>query len=178
MRQPIRFASLDIETTSLDASYGRILCVCVKFSDEKEVVTLRADRLADEKHLLKQLRKLWDEVNVVVTWNGKMFDIPYINARLLKYSLRPLEPRMHLDLRWQSAKLRTRGNSLAAASKDANIRTSKHEVTAEGWLKASQGTDSERKKFCDKIAKHCAHDVQMTEEMLFHYRHLICQITR
>lgn len=178
MTHPIRFAVLDIECTALDASYGRILCVCLKFCDEDKPVALVAPSLKDEKGMLKDLVKEWEEVDVVVTWNGKMFDIPYINARLLHYGLRPLVQKMHIDLRWQSAKLRTRGNSLESASKDARTKTSKHAVTAEGWVLAAQGEPEERKKFLNEIVKHCKHDVIVTEQMLRHFRFLITQIVR
>ena len=40
----MRFAAMDIETTGLEASYGRLLCCCFKFTDEDKVRTVRAAR--------------------------------------------------------------------------------------------------------------------------------------
>ena len=176
-----RFAAFDIETTSLDATYGRVLCACFKFSDEDKVHTFRANRYQDEPRLLEQIHKMYESVDVVTTWNGKRFDIPFVNARLMirrdEHKIAPaiLKPGIkHLDLMYQCAKLRTRGNRMDGAAKDLKLIAQKHDVAGEFWVRAAGGD----KAALDEIVKHCEIDVRITEELMGEYRPYIINITR
>lgn len=51
----------------------------------------------NDKKILQDLWKLLDEADIVITQNGKNFDIPKINARLMLNGIRPYSPIKHLD---------------------------------------------------------------------------------
>jgi len=180
-----RMATWDIECTSLDATYGRILCVCFKFLDEDKVRTVTAPRYKDEPKLLKTVMKWWDDCDVAIDWNGKLFDVPFVNARLLlrrndmkkilpKATVPLLDPKKkHIDGRWINAKLRTRGNRLDGAAKDFDVKHQKYDVRGEEWIKAADGD----KAALAKIVKHCELDVKITEDVIKILKPLIIRVT-
>lgn len=140
-----------------------------------------ARRYKDEPRALKKIHEIYDEADIICTWNGKRFDIPFINARLMirrdETGVKPaiLNPGMkHLDLMYMSAKLRTRGNRLDGAAKDLKARAQKYHCTAEHWVKAADGD----KKCFDDIVKHCEVDVQITEDMMHIFKPYIIRITK
>lgn len=51
----------------------------------------------DDTHLLDQLWKLLDEADIVLTQNGKWFDLPKIKARMVLNGYKPFSPIKHLD---------------------------------------------------------------------------------
>lgn len=172
---PIRFAAFDIESTGLDASYGRMLCACAKFCDEKHVRTVRAPRLRHEKAALEEIQQWFNQLDVVVTWYGKMFDIKFVNSRLLHHGMHPLPKVIHKDLCFESkSKLKFRGNRLDGVSKDLRSRVSKFDVPAFRWVEAADGNAAA----LDDIVKHCQLDVLLTEEMLEKMKPLILNFTR
>lgn len=175
----MRYAMFDIETTGLEASYGRLLCASFKFNDKKRPVTYRAPRYEDEPLALAQIAQAFDTLDFVVTWNGKLFDIPFVNARLMirkPHGARPiLNPTIkHVDLRWTAVKLRTRGHRLEGMSVDLGTRMRKYDVPAESWVKAAGGDA----RSLASIVKHCECDVEITEEMFEKLQPYIVRITR
>lgn len=183
MANTFKIAMLDIETTSLDATYGRFLVGCMKFLDEKKVRTVTAPTYADEPKALATMMDWVDEADVICTWNGKMFDIPFLNARVMirrrdKYLARRkpiLNPMVkHKDLMYECKKLRTRGSRLDGAAKDLGFDRQKFDVNGEHWIKAADG----QKASLNLIKKHCELDVLITEDAFDTFRPYILNITR
>jgi uncharacterized protein YprB with RNaseH-like and TPR domain len=108
----LRIAVLDIETTGLNATYGRLLCACFKFDDERRPRTVEVPFCKDEPKALKQIKAWYNEADVVATWNGKRFDVPFINGRLMVHKMDPLPAKMHKDLLYESQKMRFHSPSL------------------------------------------------------------------
>jgi DNA polymerase elongation subunit (family B) len=52
----------------------------------------------DDKRLVKQLRELLDEADVIITKNGKRFDEKMFNARCAKHKIQPPSSYVHLDV--------------------------------------------------------------------------------
>jgi hypothetical protein len=84
-------------------------------------------KVRDDKQLLRKLHKLLDEADIVVTQNGKKFDLRKINARLIMHRIRPYSPVRIVDtylvarrcfgftsnrLAWQAKHLTTRQKSI------------------------------------------------------------------
>lgn len=175
MSEPIqRFAAVDIETTALDASYGRLICICIKHETEDKVRTKYIRWSKDELSLLKWMQKQYEDIDVLITWNGKRFDIPFINARLMRHGLSPLEPKKHMDLMYQAMKLRTRGARLDGFAKDMGLEYQKIDVPASDWVLAAEGNANAVKR----IVEHCERDVHMTQEAAVKCRPMIVRITR
>src|SRR2546425_9543738 len=90
---------LDIETTSLEADAG-VLVGAGLMSDAGRGEYLEARRTSDEKSLLSKLSNRLESYDVMVTWNGRGFDIPFLTTRLMKHGLdpRPFVRKPHIDL--------------------------------------------------------------------------------
>jgi len=50
-----------------------------------------------DKRIVKSLRVLLDEADIVVAHNGKRFDIPKVNARMVFHDLKPVSPYQQID---------------------------------------------------------------------------------
>ena len=111
----LRWAVLDIETLGL--SPGRapaILCGIVVpgqaaedarrpqiASKTAEVVQFFAESVRtteDEETMLSVLEEALADIDIVVTYNGRQFDLPYLEKRRERTGLGPMRPRYDLDL--------------------------------------------------------------------------------
>src|SRR5713226_3427813 len=84
-----RIAILDIETSSLEADAGIVVGAGLLLETSKSEY-FEAKRTDQEKGLLVKLLKRLEVCDVVVTWSGRGFDIPFLTTRLLKHGLNPL----------------------------------------------------------------------------------------
>src|SRR5207245_8889305 len=94
-----RIVILDIETTSLEADAGSLVgagLMSVVGAGEY----LEAGRTSEEKSLLSKLSKHLESYDVMVTWNGRSFDIPFLTTRFMTHGLDPgpLLRKPHIDL--------------------------------------------------------------------------------
>jgi uncharacterized protein YprB with RNaseH-like and TPR domain len=94
-----RIVILDIETTSLEADAGTLVSAGL-MSNVGRAEYLEARRTSEEKSLLVKLAKKLENYDVMVTWNGRGFDIPFLTTRSMKHGLdpRPLLRKSHIDL--------------------------------------------------------------------------------
>jgi len=162
----MRIMMWDIEATSLNASYGRAICMCFKGVGEKRVISLEAHKMAEEPEMLAQLGEVWDDLDAVVTWNGLLYDKRFIAARRLYYGMTPLPKKFHLDLLWiHKQHFKTGSHRLDSVLQELGCRTQKHHVPATEWSKASEPTHPESSRAFAQIVKHCQHDVISLEEV-------------
>ncbi len=89
---------------------GRMLMWGAKWDGDKRV--LQADERKGVKPMLKELHGLMSEADMIVSYNGDNFDIPWITGGIVQHDLGPLPPVASLDLyktvkklRYQSSKL-------------------------------------------------------------------------
>lgn len=173
-----RIATFDIEATSLEASYGRVICCGFKFLDEDNPRMVVAKGLHGEAAALTAIGQLWDKADMVVSWNGLMYDVPFLNARRMRYGMAPLGKKLHTDLMWHHKKLRTRGHRLEGASIDLGCKSKKFNVPAEYWQYACDNKHPLAAKALADIVKHCEYDVVLTEEMFGKLKPLICGVQK
>src|SRR5438094_10245552 len=90
---------LDIETTSLEGDAG-VLVGAGLMSDAGRGEYLEARRTNEERALLSKLSKRLESFDVLVTWNGRSFDIPFLTTHLMKHGLdaRSILRKSHIDL--------------------------------------------------------------------------------
>lgn len=78
-----------------------VLCACAKWLGDKKVLStpqvLDATDPRNDYNTIKDIWEWLDEADMVVAHNGKRFDIPKINARFLKYDLKPPSPYKLID---------------------------------------------------------------------------------
>jgi uncharacterized protein YprB with RNaseH-like and TPR domain len=165
-------AYFDIETTNLKANFGRILCASVAdmFGN---VRTFRIDdppyqreRRRDDIGVAVALRDYLEEFDFIVGWYSKMFDVPYLNTRLLLGNERPLRQDMkHVDAIWKAKKgsLALHSARLDALAKTLRLDVQKSVLDPEIWQDAADGD----RDAMDYIVKHCELDVLILRKVFY-----------
>lgn len=169
----MKICAFDLETTDLKGLFGRILCCSfypISHPDlEPEPYTFRADEKPyksrdriDDSKLCVAIRNELEQYNMVVGWNSKMFDVPFLNARLAKVGERPFKPQFHLDPMYQArgAQLRIGSSKLVNVQKFFGLPNEKTEISWEDWQRASSGD----KEAMDVVVHHCEQDVKVLAE--------------
>lgn len=165
----MRIVAVDLESTGLTGIMGRVLCASFApiAAENGRVKTFRAEEYAtddpiDDGPLAAAIRDELEDYNLWVTWNGKMFDMPFLQARLLKAGLRPLEPRMHLDLMYyaRGVTMRIGSSKLVNVQKFLGLDEAKTDISWEDWQRAGMGDE----KAMEEVVTHCEQDVKVLRE--------------
>lgn len=176
LRKPDRYSTghdmtigyLDIETTGFSANIDTMLSWCVKGRGEKKVEGARITReeLMSPEQDARIVELLIDEMNkydVVYTYYGTHFDIPFIRTRALHHgTFFPLyKQKSHRDLYYPvKSKLKLHSSSLMAATEFFGI-SGKTRVQPEYWAKARWGDE----KSIKNIYEHNVSDVVILEKL-------------
>lgn len=181
----MRIATFDIETTDLKALFGRILCasICEVLPNKKgygKVETLRIDTsaqdLTDDEELCRQIRNELNYYHCIITWNGKLFDVPFLNARLAKAGHDLYKPQFHIDAMYyaRGISLRIGSSKLVNVQKFFDVKSSKTDIDWDVWAKAA----AHDKKALDIVCHHCELDVKVLAEVYWKILPLIANIHR
>ena len=162
----------DLETTDLKALMGRILCSSFVTLDG-EAYTFRLDEKPwkgrskiDDSRLVVAVRDELEKYDLIVVHNGRLFDIPMLNARLAKANERPLRTHFVLDTRWylNSASMRIGSAKLENAQKFFGLGEEKTPITWENWQLAA----THDKAAMDEVVYHCEQDVKVLKQLYPH----------
>lgn len=182
----MRTTIFDIESSSLNANFGIILCCCFMDWDldpkKRKVETLRLDQYDlyqkkpwDDTLLARAIRDRLMQSDIIVSYNGRMFDIPFINTRLVMNNDDSMSKMKHLDLYFQVRyKLRLHSSRLASVQEALGLPDAKTPIKPEHWVRALTG---HRQSF-DYIVKHCVLDVKVLGEAYDQLRHLVEHISK
>lgn len=144
-----RIVTLDIETAPLESYHWglwdqnigldfiqlewSILSFSAKWLGEKKVVYCHTggrgkSKVRDDRAVCQELWNILDEADIVVTQNGKSFDIKKINARLIELGFKPYSPIKVIDTKLIAKKhFSFTSNRLEWMSKHlTNAKKSKH----------------------------------------------------
>jgi uncharacterized protein YprB with RNaseH-like and TPR domain len=151
------------------AKERKISCISYKFSDEKEVKSLKMNmdqhdiNLYDDeadKEMLIEFSKIYATADLAVAHNGISFDIGTIRARLLKHGLTDITPIVFDDTYIKSKSLRTNSHKLDYLSRYLNIGTkAAHPYSL--WTRIMLGD----KKALKETVKYCEQDVKLLEKV-------------
>lgn len=130
----MRFAVVDLECTSLKSDTGFLLCGGILPLDgQPKVVGLHTSgfgsgRLQIDHKLALAIRDEMEKYDGWITWNGKMFDVPFLNDRLMFCGEDPVEKRFHIDAMYyarmgQAAMTSSRLDWVAKAMKCPSSKT-------------------------------------------------------
>lgn len=169
----IRIASFDIETTSLNADFGIVLCAVIKPSDVKAdaPIIVRGDvenkqwdsERSNDRATVDRIVKELDPFDILIAHNGVRFDLPFLRTRIAKHGLQPLRNFKIIDpVQVARLKLRMSGNSLERIADFLGVNT-KTTVDGSMWLKAALDGDREAMGY---IVEHCVEDVLMLEKIV------------
>lgn len=165
-------AFFDIEATDLKANFGRLLCMSVAdmFGN---VVTLRSDapefrgeRVRDDRLLAIGCRDLLETYDVIVGWNSKKYDVPFIDSRLTIHDERPLRKDiMHIDPMYKAGQfsLALQSRRLDSVAQTFRLDEQKTPIDPEFWMDAALGDSAAM----DYVVEHCEADV-LTLRAAFH----------
>ena len=172
-----RLAFFDLETTDLKGNFGRLLAGSIADS-WGHVTTFRytdypGQTLIDDSGLAVAIRDELERYDEWVSWNGKLFDVPFLNARLLRAGQAPLrKDRIHVDLMYYAKGQFTRLGSARLENVSRFFRTenNKTPLTPELWALASAGSTHA----LEEIVEHCEADVLVLRDV---YSHLKAHLT-
>lgn len=160
----------DIESTSLRASFGHIICCSfVDLLDQNaEVETVRIDELkgkrrSDDSRVVKAIKAKLEDSWIWAGWYSKMFDIPFINGRLALHGMMPVEKRMHLDLIYYSKGqfMKLHSSRLDSVAKTFKLKTQKTDILPDEWLRAGEGEP----EAINYVVEHCEADVKVLRDV-------------
>jgi len=163
-----RIAYFDIETSDLKADFGIVLTWCLKFRKEKHIysgVITRKDIYDGvfDKKIIKELLDLLEDVDIIVTYYGTGFDIPFLRTRAERWRLDfpKFGEIYHWDLYYKVKRLfKTHRKSLGVITNFLGIN-GKTEIDPAIWFKAQYGDDKSLKE----ILNHNEHDVIILEKL-------------
>ena len=82
---------LDIETTGLSRKYNQIYLIGMVYFDENNknwcLKQIFANNTDQEKQILEKLNNIINQFDLIVTYNGISFDLPFIHHRCKKHSI-------------------------------------------------------------------------------------------
>jgi uncharacterized protein YprB with RNaseH-like and TPR domain len=177
----------DIESTSLDASWGRVLAASFVELKGKAPYTFRNDEpefkgknAIDDINLVVAIRDELEKADIVVGWNSILFDAPMLNARLALGKERGLRlgeryGSHHLDLMYYAG-----GQSLRIGSKKLDnvakyFKTKNQKTPLEGttWQLAGAGDANA----LNLIVEHCEADCLVLREVYYHLVPYVQKVT-
>jgi len=155
---------LDIETSSKTANEGMVIAIGVMTGEEPEVRF--SDSFEEEKRILEWLREKLEECDLVVTWFGTGFDIPFLLSRSLLHNvdLTRLTEMPMLDLyEWSRARLLLSSYSLESVARFLGISAGRgfkefHGGDIQSLFKLAERGDLESRRL---IVEHCREDVRV-----------------
>lgn len=161
-------AYLDIETEGQKADEGGVVAVGIWLRRPEVRLCLTKEQ---EKSALQWLARQLEEVDLLVTWFGSGFDLPFLMARasLLNVSLRSLRQIRHLDLcEWCRKNLLLSRYSLEHVAKFFGYR---RRVPFQGADMSALIKQARRgdKRAADWIKEHCLEDLTLLRKI---YRRL------
>jgi len=166
-----RIGILDIETTGLTATYGRMISYCIKEKGKKKIygrTTTKKETLDGtfDKKLLQEMVKDLHNFDRIITYYGGdfHFDLPFVRTRCLKYDLVfPVYGEIKgFDLYGLiKKKFRFHSNRLAVVAPFFGIKAKGHPMTPEVWDDALIGKEWALKW----VFVHNKEDVETTEKL-------------
>lgn len=185
-----RVGVLDIETTGLWSDFGYILVAVFKditagiMSGKYEIFRLDETKVMKDEKALKDpetwkridrelLEKIMENVkkyDVIVHFNGRNFDIKFLNTRLIKNNLSLLPAVKQVDI-YQIAKhrMRLRSKALEALREFLEVDMEAAEHKWEYWQMAAARV----KEGFDYVVQHCCRDVDRLAEVAVRMKQFI-----
>jgi len=128
----------------------------------------------DDRPLAIAIRDELEKYPLIVTWYGKMFDVPVLNGRLSFWGERLYQPKLHVDLYFYSGGqfVKIGGRSLDSVSEFYNSPNRKTKLSTQIWDRADHGD----KAAYDLIREHNIADVLVLRDVWPHLSRLIANI--
>jgi DNA polymerase elongation subunit (family B) len=164
---------VDIEASNLKSDFGTVVVVSVKPYGQPPV-TFSAGPGRDSR-ILREVRAELHKYQCWVTFYGKLFDIPFLQSRLLVNGMPPLAKRHHIDLYWivKSRTVLSRRNQ-AHLLNWFETPEEKMSVSPNVWANMAVKTPEKLRI----LRERCESDVAGLEALYTRCKHLISEIQR
>lgn len=164
----------DTESIGFNADYGTLLCGSVK-TVGGDITTFRVEQLGNDRKVARELKDYLESFDAWVTYYGKGHDVPFLNTRLLRHGMRPVDPRPHIDM-FFSMKYRLKLSSKSQAQLLSFLQTDEQKLHLgpENW--AELGNDFNKRM--KNIVVRCESDVEGLEAAFHKTKHVIRDIKR
>lgn len=140
---------------------GRVLCFAWKWIGEKGPVQYISE-LDGKGIMLDKAHALLDEADIVVTYNGKKFDIPTLNKEFLEGGYSPPAPYKQVDLyRVAKGRFRFASNKMDHLAKQLGVKTKIRHSGHELWVQCMAGD----KKAWMKMERYNKRDVLILDKL-------------
>lgn len=172
----------DIETTGLSA-WNNDMTVCA-ITDNFGKTTVRDKTefeqasILDDKGLVVWTRDALEQYDIIVAWYGTMFDIPFLNAKLIEHGERPMMDKMFLDpcfkTRGGRYGLKVGSSKLKNVAKWLNTPNQKPDVEWDVFRLGGYGDPESIATLRDR----CAADTKVMRDIVDHIKPIIRTIHR
>ena len=173
-------AMFDLEMTNLAANFGRLICGSIYPYGAAEPTTYRIDQTEsgrrevwNDRDLAVQLRDAIEDHFLVISYNGVMFDLKFLNSRLLHYGERPMRFPMHKDLLFVAKWVFALSNNTLQSVQDHLGLVEKKTRLHPGYWNRAAGGDPEAIQY---IVEHCEQDVKVLAEVFEHLAPFVKEI--
>lgn len=170
----LSMAYFDIETTFSNEPimlYGAIADVFGNVTQFR-----KGDDITDDSDLVRRYAGALEQYDVLVSWNGKLFDVPVIQSRLGFHDLPVLRPQMHIDLMYYATGQFNRlgRKSLQNVSEYFEVSNRKTPLRIRQWNGAMAGKEDNY----EAIVEHCDADVLVLRDVFPHLKRHIRTVHR
>lgn len=158
-----RIGYLDIESGGLQANFDYMLTWSIKTRDKNEYKTgcISVEDIKSyslDKRIIKELIRALKEYDVILTYYGTKFDVPFIRTRAMMHKLDFLTfgTLLHKDCYYMvKMKMRLHRNSLDSACAALGIKGKNH-IKGNYWMRAKLGDPVALTYVLDHNKKDCA----------------------
>lgn len=176
----MRTAIFDLETSSLYADTGILLCAVIKeYGPRGETTVIRADqfpqwknRRSDTRPIVMAVMDALEPFDMFVAHNGQFFDKAMLTSWAIRYGMRPfLRFSKFIDPVMLARKhMRLSRRSLGNVLQFLDIPEEKTSILWKHWMQASLEGNS---KSLNYIVEHCVVDVKALERAYDKMRKLV-----
>lgn len=165
----------DIETSHLKANFAVMLSAAIKPIDGDVEVFHDGRKGSNDKQLCNTIARRLEDFDILIGYYSLNFDLPMLNSRLLKWELRPLGERFHVDVyRIIKKGMNPHSRRLQVVSHFLGIE-GKDSVDPEAWVQAAYDGDAKAMK---KIIDHNKQDVIVLEKTFEKVKHKMRSISK
>ena len=167
-------ALLDIETTSLTADMGMLVCAVVRREGKDKKFFVESPR-RERKVLIRLLDEL-RKCDGLVTFNGRSFDVPFLLSRALVIGIEDvtLDLPRHMDLYEECKRvLRFDRHGLDHVARVLGVDVDAHVTGREVPHLYMTYLATKDPKIRDRIIGHCVSDIETMEKVVERLRSMI-----
>ncbi len=165
----------DIECSGLKSNFAVILCGGIKPVGKAVESYYDGRKGSNDKDLCRKIADRLREFDIIITYYGLNFDMPFLNSRLIKWGLPPVTDKFHIDVyRLVKKTFNIHSRRAEAVAQFLGIE-GKTPVVPEEWMQAAYDGDW---KALSRVVQHNKGCVTVTEGILGKCKHVMRSISK